>query len=75
MAGHTFFQDPNPAGVVCGKGHVSWGTWVPAASVTSIRLGPRRMDMCKADRHLSLLRRADESELTAEERATLFDAP
>ncbi|WP_399929100.1 hypothetical protein [Streptomyces kanamyceticus] len=61
--------------IACGKGHVFWGSWVPGASVTTIRLGPRRLGMCKAGRHLSLLRRVDESELTAEQRGALFGAP
>ncbi|MFF1378809.1 hypothetical protein [Streptomyces sp. NPDC058308] len=61
--------------IACGKGHVFWGKWVPGASVTTLRLGPRRLGMCKAGRHLSLLRRAEESELTAEQHAALFDAP
>ncbi|MEV8017523.1 hypothetical protein AB0O76_14500 [Streptomyces sp. NPDC086554] len=43
--------------------------------MTTIRLGPRRLGRCKAGRHLALLRRVDESELTAEQRGTLFDAP
>ncbi|MEW2128989.1 hypothetical protein [Streptomyces sp. NPDC005435] len=61
--------------IECGKGHVFWGTWIPGVSLTTIRLGPRRLGLCKAGRHLSLLRRVDESELTAGQRATLFDAP
>lgn len=61
--------------ITCGKGHVFRGTWVPGASVATIRLGPRRLGMCKAVRHLSLLRRVHESELTPEQRAALFDAP
>ncbi|MGA4846159.1 hypothetical protein ACOBQB_07800 [Streptomyces sp. G5(2025)] len=61
--------------IACGKGHVFWGSWVPGASVTTIRLGPRRLGMCKVGRHLSLLRRVDESELTPEQRGTLFDVP
>ncbi|WP_202238099.1 hypothetical protein [Actinacidiphila reveromycinica] len=58
--------------VMCAKGHVFWRTWVVGASLTTIRLGPRRIGWCRAGRHVSVLRRADTGRLTAEQRAALY---
>ncbi|MGK5729408.1 hypothetical protein [Streptomyces sp. URMC 124] len=58
--------------IECGKGHVRWGTWVLGASVTTIKLGPRRLGWCPVGRHVSLLRRTDESQLTPAQRRELF---
>ncbi|MDH6576501.1 hypothetical protein [Kitasatospora sp. MAP5-34] len=58
--------------ITCGKGHVFWANWTPGASVTSIRLGPRRIGWCKAGRHVAVLRHADERKLTPQQRAELY---
>jgi hypothetical protein len=57
---------------MCAKGHVFWGSWTAGASVTTIRLGPRRIGWCPAGRHVSMLRKADTGHLTAEQRAELY---
>jgi hypothetical protein len=57
--------------VMCAKGHVFRGTWIAGASLTTVRLGPRRVGWCKAGRHVSVLRRAEAGELTAAQRQVL----
>ncbi|MEU7167272.1 hypothetical protein AB0A70_21950 [Streptomyces morookaense] len=58
--------------VMCSKGHVFWANWVAGASVTTIRLGPRRIGWCKSGGHVAMLKRADERELTDEQRSELY---
>ncbi|WP_329568978.1 hypothetical protein [Kitasatospora sp. NBC_01266] len=56
---------------MCGKQHVFWTSWTAGASITTVRLGPRRLGWCPAGRHVSLLRRVDERDLTAQQRTQL----
>ncbi|MFD8814105.1 hypothetical protein ACFV23_22045, partial [Streptomyces sp. NPDC059627] len=58
--------------VMCTKGHVFWASWTAGASVTTIRLGPRRIGWCPVGRHVAMLRRADTKSLTPEQHTELY---
>ncbi|MFE5869210.1 hypothetical protein ACFQ6V_11215 [Streptomyces roseifaciens] len=40
--------------------------------MTTVKLGPRRLGWCPVGRHVSLLRRTDETQLTPAQRRELF---
>ncbi len=57
--------------VRCSKGHVFTTTWSSLGSLTSIRLGPARVQRCPVGNHWSLVKPANDSELTDEDRRQL----
>ncbi|MEV5376192.1 MULTISPECIES: hypothetical protein [Streptomyces] len=40
--------------------------------MTTVKLGPRRLGWCRPGRHVSLLRRTDETRLTPAQRRELY---
>jgi hypothetical protein len=54
--------------VRCRKGHLFTTIWIPGASLTSIRLGPRRFQYCPVGRHFSLVAPVKDAELSSDER-------
>lgn len=54
--------------VRCSKGHVFTTKWSPLGSLTSVRLGFARFQRCPVGQHWSLVRPANEDDLTDEER-------
>jgi hypothetical protein len=53
--------------VRCRSGHLFTTTFVPGASLKSVRLGNVRYQRCPVGRHCTLVRRVDVSTLTADE--------
>ena|SRR5579862_122419 len=56
--------------VRCRQGHLFTTTWLPPASIKSIRLGWRRYQRCPVGDHWSLVSPVKETDLTEEELAT-----
>jgi hypothetical protein len=54
--------------VRCRRGHVFSTTWIPGASVKSLRLGLWRVQWCPVGRHVDLVRLVRSSDLSASER-------
>ena len=54
--------------VRCRQGHLFTTIWLPAASLKSLRLGPRRLQRCPVGHHWSIVKPVRESDLTEEER-------
>jgi hypothetical protein len=59
--------------VRCRSGHLFTTTWIPGASLKSIRLGWWRFQYCPVGRHWSLVKPVKDAELTAEERRTALE--
>lgn len=54
--------------VRCRQGHIFTTTWIPGASVKSLRLGLWRVQWCPVGRHVDLVRLVKESDLSPAER-------
>lgn len=54
--------------VRCRQGHVFSTTWLPGASVKSLRLGLWRVQWCPVGRHVDLVRLVRKADLTPAER-------
>lgn len=57
--------------VRCSKGHVFTTTWSSLGSLTSVRLGFGRFQRCPVGHHWALVRRVDDSDLSADGRRVL----
>ena len=51
--------------VRCSKGHLFTTIWLPAASLKSLRLGPRRVQWCPVGHHWTVVKLVSESDLSA----------
>ena len=54
--------------VRCHRGHLFTTTWIPGASVKSLRLGPWRIQRCPVGQHWSIVRPVQQSKLSDAER-------
>lgn len=54
--------------VRCRQGHVFTTTWIPGASVKSLRLGLWRVQWCPVGRHVDLVRLVKDADLSPAER-------
>jgi hypothetical protein len=54
--------------VRCRQGHLYTTTWIPGASVKSLRLGPWRVQWCPVGRHVDLVHPVKDADLTEAER-------
>jgi hypothetical protein len=54
--------------VRCQRGHLFTTTWIPGASVKSLRLGPWRLQRCPVDHHWSIVRPVQVTKLSDAER-------
>src|SRR5215472_2152279 len=54
--------------VRCRQGHLFTTTWIPGASVKSLRLGLWRVQWCPVGRHVDLVRLVKDADLTEGER-------
>lgn len=54
--------------VRCRQGHIFTTTWIPGASVKSLRLGLWRVQWCPVGRHVDLVRLVKEADLSPAER-------
>jgi hypothetical protein len=54
--------------VRCHSGHLFTTTWIPGASVKSLRLGPWRIQRCPVGRHWSIVRPVQVAKLSEDER-------
>jgi hypothetical protein len=72
-AGYTI---PGQSPVRCSKGHVFLTTWVMGGSLTKVRLGPlTRWGRCPVGHHWATMHPIKPSELTDEERISLYGEP
>ncbi len=53
--------------VRCRQGHLFTTTWIPGASLKSLRLGLWRVQWCPVGRHIDLVRLVKEADLSLEE--------
>lgn len=64
--------------VRCRQGHLFTTTWIPGASVKSLRLGFWRVQWCPVGRHVDLVRPVKDADLSPAERefaAAYHDGP
>lgn len=54
--------------VRCRQGHLFTTTWIPGASVKSLRLGLWRVQWCPVGRHVDLVRLVKDADLSPAER-------
>ena len=54
--------------VRCRRGHLFTTTWIPGASVKSVRLGPWRIQRCPVGKHWSIVTPVQVSKLSDDER-------
>jgi len=54
--------------VRCHRGHLFTTTWIPGASVKSVRLGPWRIQRCPVGKHWSIVTPVKKSKLSDAER-------
>ncbi|WP_338179155.1 hypothetical protein [Jatrophihabitans sp.] len=59
----------------CSSGSLFTTPWIPFASLTSVRLGRRRLLRCPVHRRWELAQRVDEASLTDAERAAVAANP
>jgi hypothetical protein len=64
--GYTFGWN---VAVRCRRGHLFTTVWIPGASVTSLRLGYRRVQWCPVGRHVDLVRLVRDADLSDAERS------
>ncbi len=56
--------------VRCSRGHLFETSWLPPFSFRMLHLGWARLQRCPVEGHLSLVRRADVSRLSSDEKKT-----
>jgi hypothetical protein len=67
----TWLRAGRPGGdlvVRCRQGHLFTTLWIPAVSLKSLRLGPRRFQYCPVGRHWSLVTPVRADELSDQQR-------
>jgi len=59
--------------VRCRQGHLFTTTWIPGASIKSLRLGLYRVQWCPVGRHIDLVRLVKNADLSPTEREYAAD--
>jgi hypothetical protein len=59
--------------VRCRQGHLFTTTWIPGASIKSLRLGLYRVQWCPVGRHIDLVRLVKNADLSPAEREYAAD--